>query len=130
MSEDSSFNRDQRKGRKAWHSSDFFGSLGKGMLAKEKIETLGNSSGLTPLGFGVMKCLDNGINELENMKSDFVDSQEFQQEKNTEILKKLHQDYHHCVHLVKYIVKKEKSFLVEGFSANEGLETLEEILQD
>ncbi len=32
---------------------DLCGSLGKGMLAKEKIGTLGNSSGLTPLNFDI-----------------------------------------------------------------------------
>lgn len=53
MSEDSSFKRNQKKKEEGELALDFFGSLGKGMLAKENIETLGNSSGLTPLSFGV-----------------------------------------------------------------------------
>ena len=55
MSEDSNFigkkkpqmNADERR-----CGVDFFGSLGKGMLPEENLETLGNSSGLTPLSFG------------------------------------------------------------------------------
>ncbi len=53
MSEDSSFNRNQKKKEEDRLAPDFFGSLGKGMLAKENLEILGNSSGLTPLSFGV-----------------------------------------------------------------------------
>jgi len=53
MSEDSSFNRNQKKKEDSRSAPDFFGTLGKGMLAKDNIETLGNSSGLTPLSFGV-----------------------------------------------------------------------------
>jgi hypothetical protein len=41
-------NADKRR-----YGLDFFGSLGNGMLSKENLETLGNSSGLTPLSFGV-----------------------------------------------------------------------------
>ena len=52
MSEDSSFNRNQKKKEEGRLVPDFFGSLGKGMLAKENLEILGNSSGLTPLSFG------------------------------------------------------------------------------
>ncbi|MDD5615127.1 MAG: hypothetical protein PHH85_02895 [Candidatus Methanoperedens sp.] len=55
MSEDSNFvskkkpqmNADERR-----CGLDFFGTLGKGMLPKENLETPGYSSGLTPLGFG------------------------------------------------------------------------------
>jgi len=49
MSEDSSFNRNQKKKEEGRLAPDFFGSLGKEMLAKENLEILGNSSGLTPL---------------------------------------------------------------------------------
>lgn len=59
MSEDSSFSRNQKKKEESKFAPDFFGSLGKGMLPKENIETLGDSSGLTPLGFGV--DVRNGI---------------------------------------------------------------------
>ena len=51
MSEDSSFNRKKKEERRS--APDFFGTLGKGMVPKENLETLGNSPGLTPLGFGV-----------------------------------------------------------------------------
>ena len=55
MSEDYISDRDRKKegqeeGRKS--APDIFGSLGKGELDKENIETLRKSSGLTPLGFG------------------------------------------------------------------------------
>jgi hypothetical protein len=56
MSEDSEFfnkNKPQMNADERKCGVDFCGSLGKGMLAKEKIETFGNSSGLTPLSFGV-----------------------------------------------------------------------------
>ena len=67
---------------------DFFGSLGKGMLAKENLEILGNSSGLTPLGFG-----DNLRNKVmdRNPVSDGFSTTEFTEftefTENTEILK-------------------------------------------
>ena len=61
---------------------DFFGSLGKGMLAKENIETLGNSSGLTPLSFGVN--VRNRIMD-RNPVSDGFSTTECTE--NTEILK-------------------------------------------
>jgi len=54
MSEDSNYHRDQKKKEENGIVPDFSGSLGKGMLAKEKIELLENSSGLTPLSFGAM----------------------------------------------------------------------------
>ncbi len=53
MSEDSGFMRDQEMEEECSAALDFYGSLGKGMLAKEKLETLRNSSGLTPLGYGI-----------------------------------------------------------------------------
>lgn len=52
MSEDSGYNRKQKKEEES--APDICGSLRKGTLAKENIETLGNSSGLTPLNF----CVD------------------------------------------------------------------------
>ena len=51
MSEDHSSDRNKKKEDAL--APDFSGSLGKGMLVKENIETLGRSAGLTPLGFGV-----------------------------------------------------------------------------
>ena len=51
MSEDSGFNPKKKEENRS--TPDFFGSLGKGILAKENLEILGNSSGLTPLSFGV-----------------------------------------------------------------------------
>ena len=53
MSEDSSFNKNQKKEEERKHAPNLFGSLGEGMLAKENIETLKKASGLTPLGFGI-----------------------------------------------------------------------------
>jgi len=52
MSEDSGYNRKQKK--ESVFAPDICDSLRKGTLAKENIETLGNSSGLTPLNF----CVD------------------------------------------------------------------------
>ncbi len=74
MSEDSSFNRNQKKKEEGRSAPDFFGSMGKGMVPKENLETLGNSSGLTPLGFGVdvrkgiLKTvpLNKGLSTTEN----------------------------------------------------------------
>ncbi len=62
MSEDSSFiskkkplmNEDECR-----CGLDFFGSMGKGIVPKENLEMLGNSSGLTPLGSGIN--VRNGI---------------------------------------------------------------------
>ena len=55
MSEDNQFreNKPQMNADKRRLAPDFFGSLGKGMLAKENLEILGTSSGLTPLSFDV-----------------------------------------------------------------------------
>lgn len=82
MSEDYSFNRNQKKKEESRFAPDFFGSKGKGMLAKENIETLENSSGLTPLGFGV--DVRNRIMD-RNPVSDGFSTTECT--KNTEILK-------------------------------------------
>ncbi len=51
MSEDHSINR--KKKEESISAPDFFGSLGKGMLPKDRLETLGTSSGLTPLSSSV-----------------------------------------------------------------------------
>jgi hypothetical protein len=59
MNEYHSFNRNQKKKEGDRLAPDFFGSLEKGMLAKENLEILGNSSGLTPLSFGVNVRTEN-----------------------------------------------------------------------
>jgi hypothetical protein len=100
MSEDSSINKDQRKEEERGKAMDFFGSLGKGMLAKEKIETLGNSSGLTPLSYGV------------NFR------------KNTEMLSNSHGLSPFCPSGEIYSIKRKSLPMVEDFSANKGLETV------
>ncbi len=76
MSEDSSFNTKQKKKEECRSVPDFLGSLGKGMVPKENLETLGNSSGLTPLGYGVdvrkgifkTKPVSEGLSTTENTK--------------------------------------------------------------
>jgi len=82
MSEDSSINRNQKKKEEGRSAPDFFGSLGKGMVPKENLETLGNSPGLTPLSFGVN--VRNRIMD-RNPVSDGFSTTEFAE--NTEILK-------------------------------------------
>ena len=82
MSEDSSFNRNQKKKEESISAPDFFGSLGKGMVPKENLETLGNSPGLTPLSFGVN--VRNRIMD-RNHVSDGFSTTEFTE--NTEIFK-------------------------------------------
>ncbi len=91
MSEDHSNNSNQKKKEEGRLAPDFVGSLGKGMLAKENLEILGNSSGLTPLGFG-----DNLRNKVmdRNPVSDGFSTTEFtefteftENTENTEILK-------------------------------------------
>ena len=92
MSEDHSIKRNQKKKEESRSAPDFFGSLGKGMVPKENLETLGNSPGLTPLGFGVdvrkgiMDSVDvrNRIMDI-NPVSDGVSTTEFTE--NTEIFK-------------------------------------------
>ena len=80
MSEYSSFNpKKKEEGRLA---PDFFGSLGKGMLAKENLEILGNSPGLTPLSLG--SNVHNKIMD-RNPVSDGFSATEFTE--NTEIFK-------------------------------------------
>ena len=72
MSEDFCFNRDQKKEEERSVVLDFSGSMGKGMLAKEKIETLG--SGLTPIGFGDNihnRNMDMENNELKRTETNF-----------------------------------------------------------
>ncbi len=80
MSEDSGYNRKQKKEEESGFAPDFCGSLGKGSLAKEKIETLGNSSGLTPLNFCVDECsriLNRGhINDGLSTHRPFSDSED------------------------------------------------------
>jgi hypothetical protein len=49
MNEDLSFNKNSKKEKESGFAPDFCDSLGKGMLSAEKIETLKDSSGLTPL---------------------------------------------------------------------------------
>jgi len=139
MSEDSSFNKDQKKEEERGVALDFSGSLGKGMLAKEKIETLGNSSGLTPLGFGVnvrTKNMDRENNELKGTEtnSDSVSSYRVrtssllnysdQHAENTEMLG--NSPGLSTLHPFDEIniIKKKSVSLIEGFSDNEGLETL------
>jgi hypothetical protein len=100
MSEDSSINKDQRKEEERGKATDFFGLVGKGMLAKEKIETLGNSSGLTPLSFGV------------NFR------------KNTEMLSNSHGLSPFCPSGEIYSINRKSLPKVDGFSANKGLETV------
>jgi hypothetical protein len=109
------------------------------MLAKEKIETLGNSSGLTPISFGVdvhNLIMDRENNELKRTgtNSDTVSSYGVrtssllncsnQCAENTEVLgnspglRTLHPfDEIHSI-------KKKSVSLIEGFSDNESLETL------
>lgn len=82
MSEDHSIKRNQKKKEESRSAPDFFGSLGKGMVPKENLETLGNSSGLTPLGFGV--DVRNRIMDI-NPVSDGVSTTEFTE--NTERFK-------------------------------------------
>jgi hypothetical protein len=82
MSEDSSFKKNQKKKEESRSAPDFFGALGKGMLAKENLDTLGNSSGLTPLGFGV--DVRKGILKTVPV-SEGLSTTEFTE--NTEILK-------------------------------------------
>ena len=49
MKEDLSFKKNSKKEKESGLPPDFYGSLGKGMLSAEKIETLKDSSGLIPL---------------------------------------------------------------------------------
>jgi hypothetical protein len=55
MSDDSGFYRKKKEEQRV-SSSDIYDSLRKGPLAKENLEMLGNSSGLTPLNFCVDEC--------------------------------------------------------------------------
>jgi hypothetical protein len=137
MSEDSNFNRDQKKEEERSVVPDFPSSLGKGMLVKEKIETLGNSSGLTPLGFGVdIHNRDRENNELKRTETNSGSVSSYgvrtssllncsdQYAENSEMpgnspgLSTLH-PFDEIVS-----IKKKTVSLIEGFSNNEDLETL------
>jgi|GEM_PF-862125 len=139
MSEDSIFNKDQKKEEKRSDVPDFSGSLGKGMLAKEKIETLGNSSGLTPLSFGVNvrnKNMDreNNVQKRTETNPDSVSSFGVgtssllncsdQYAENSEMLG--NSPGLSTLHPFDEIlsIKKKSVSLMEGFSNNEDLETL------
>lgn len=118
MSEDSSFNRDQKKEEERI-VADFSGSLGKGMLAKEKIETLGEPSGLTPLGFGVnvrKRIMDRDSASIGFSTTEYAENTEMPG--NSLGLSPLH------LFDEIYSIKKKSVSLIEGFSDNEGLETL------
>lgn len=106
MSEDFSFNRDQKKEEERKITPDFFGPLGKGMLAKEKIETLGNSSGLTPLGFGV------------EIRKNNIDQENNEMLANSPGLKTLH-PFDQI-----YSIKKKSVSLIQDLSDNEDLKSL------
>ena len=91
----------------------------KGMLANEKIETLGNSSGLTPIGFSV-----NGRTRIMNRESAGVGFSTTEYAENSEMpgnspgLSTLHpfDEIHR--------IKKKSVSLIEGSSNNEDLESL------
>ncbi len=119
MSEDYIFNRDQKKEEERSIASDFSGSLEEGMLAKEKIETLGNSSGLTPLGFGV-----NVHNRIMDRDSAGVGFSTTEYAENTEILNNSSGLSPLRPSGEIYSINKKSVSLVEDFSATEGLETL------
>ena len=80
MSEDHSINRKKKEERTS--APDFFGSIGKGMMPKENLETLGNSSGLTPLSFGFN--VRNGLMDINPAGNGFSTT-EFVE--NTDVLK-------------------------------------------
>jgi len=118
---------------------DLCGSLGKGMLAKEKIETLGNSSGLTPLGFGVNvhnRIMDRENTELKRTETNSDSVSSFgvctssllncsdQYAENSEMLGNSPglSTLHPFDEIVS--IKRKTVSLIEGFSNNENLETL------
>jgi hypothetical protein len=120
MSEDSRFNRDQKKEEERGIALDFSGSLGKGMLAKEKIETLENSSGLTPLGFGV-----NDRNRIMNRDSAGVGFSTTEYAENTEILNNSSGLSPLRLSGEIYSINKKKISLIEDFSGSSGKGMLE-----
>jgi hypothetical protein len=139
MNEDSIFNKDQKKEEERSVVLDFSGSSGKGMIAKEKIETLGNSSGLTPLSFGVKvqnRIMDRENTELKRTEtnSDSMSSygvrtssllnSSYQYAQNTEMLG--NSPGLTTLHPVDEIhgIKKKSDSLIESLSDNESLETL------
>jgi hypothetical protein len=139
MSEDSIFNKDQKKEEERSVVPDFSGSLGKGMLGKEKMETLGNSSGLTPLGFGVdihNRIMDRENNELKRTETNSGSVSSYgvhtssllncsdQYAENSEML--CNSPGLSTLHPFDEIhsIKKKSVSLIEGISNNEDLETL------
>ncbi len=85
MSEDSGFiskKKPQMNVDECRCGLDFFGSLGKGMLPKDNLETLGNSLGLTPLSFGFN--VRNRLMDINPAGNGFS-TMEFTE--NTEVLK-------------------------------------------
>jgi hypothetical protein len=140
MSEDSSFNKNkpQMNTDERRCGVDFCDSLGKGMLAKEKIETLGNSSGLTPLSFGVNdnnRTMDRENNEIirtettpasvssHGVRTSSLLNYSDKYSEKTEILKNSSGLSPFCPSGEIYSTKKKSLSMVEGFSANKGLET-------
>ncbi|MCZ7398518.1 MAG: hypothetical protein O8C62_02370 [Candidatus Methanoperedens sp.] len=113
MSEDYIFNRDQKKEEERSIASDFSGSLEEGMLAKEKIETLGNSSGLTPLSFGVN--VHNRIMDRDSAGVGFSTTEILNNSSGLSPLRPSGEIYS---------INKKSVSLVEDFSVTEGLETL------
>jgi len=85
MSEDHKFNKNQKKKEESELAPDFCGSLGKGMLAKGNFETLGRSSGLTPLCFGDDVDVSNKITDRYSDRDSISDG--FSTTEGTEILK-------------------------------------------
>ena len=116
MSEDSRFNKDQKKEEETGVVPDFSGSIGKGMLAKETIETLENSSGLTPLIFGVN--VRNRIMDRDSKGVEFSPEEYAETLNNSSGLSPLRPSGE------IYNMNKKSVSLVEDFSATEGLETL------
>jgi hypothetical protein len=119
MSEDSSFNKNkpQMNADERRCGVDLCGSVGKGMLAKEKIETLGNSSGLTPIGFGVnVRSYGVRTSSLLHFSDQYAENTEMLG--NSPGLTTLH-PFDEI-----YSTKKKSVSLIEGFSDNESLETL------
>jgi len=139
MSEDFSLIIDQKKEEERRVVLDFSDYLGKGMLAKEKIETLGNSSGLTPISFGINdnnKNMDRENNELKRTGTNSGSVNSFrvrtssllnfsdQYAQNTEILNNSSGLSPFRPSGQIYSIKKKSLSLFEGFSAKDGLETL------
>src|SRR5659263_688130 len=139
MSEVSSFNRDQKKEEERDVAPHFSGTMGKGMLAKEKIEALENSSGLTPLSFAAnvrKRIMDRKNNELIRTEtnsdsvgsyglrtSSLLDSSD-QYAENTDVLNNSSGLSPFRPSGEIYGIQKKSLSLDEDFSAKDGLETL------